>query len=139
MRIASELLDEIVAHALEDPAIECCGVVAVEVGEDGTKTAAHVYRTHNVHESALKFQIDPLEQLKINEAIDDQGWDFGAIYHSHVRSEPKPSQTDITFAAGLPGVEWVIVGVANRDAPEVRSYLIDGGNVEEVPIEEPAS
>ena len=42
--------------------------------------------------------------------------DLGAIYHSHVRSAPYPSQTDINFAAGWPGVEWIIVGLAGADA-----------------------
>ena len=50
------------------------------------------------------------------EAIEDAGGALGAIYHSHTRSEPYPSQTDINFAAGWPGVEWLIVGV-RRDAP----------------------
>ena len=60
------------------------------------------------------------------------------IYHSHVRSPPKPSQTDIHFAANWPGVEWVIVGLANGNEPEVRSYLIEGSEITEMPIETPA-
>ena len=32
MKIAPELLDRVVAHALEDPKNEVCGVVAVEDG-----------------------------------------------------------------------------------------------------------
>ena len=52
---------------------------------------------------------------------------MGAIYHSHVRSAPYPSQTDIGFAANWPGVEWIIVGLKDGEAPEVRSYLIEGG------------
>ena len=35
MRISPQLLDEIVAHTLEDPANEICGVVAVRDGGDG--------------------------------------------------------------------------------------------------------
>ena len=60
-----------------------------------------------------------------------------AIYHSHTRSDPYPSQTDVNFAAGWPGVEWLIVGVskAGDAAPEVRSYLIDDGVISEVELE----
>ncbi len=60
---------------------------------------------------------------------------LGAIYHSHVRSAPYPSQTDIGFAANWPGVEWIIVGLAGGEAPEVRSYLIEDGQVREVALE----
>ena len=55
-----------------------------------------------------------------------------------MRSEPYPSQTDITFAAKWPGVEWIIVGLADGESPDVRSYLIDGAEVREVAIEEAA-
>jgi [CysO sulfur-carrier protein]-S-L-cysteine hydrolase len=139
MRIASDLLAQIVEHALENPAIECCGVVAVETSADGGEpSATSVYRTENIHASALKFEIDPMELLHVNNAIDDEGWEIGAIYHSHVRSEPYPSQTDIGFAAQWPGVEWVIIGLASGEQPKLRSYLIDGADVTEVALTEAA-
>ncbi|HEX8715055.1 MAG TPA: M67 family metallopeptidase [Solirubrobacteraceae bacterium] len=140
MRIAAELLERIVAHALENPRIECCGVVAVAPAPDrGEKVATRVYRAENIHASALKFEIAPMELYELNEAIEGEGWEIGGIYHSHVRSEPYPSQTDIGFAAGWPGLEWVIVGLASGEQPKVRSYVIDGAQVREVAIEEPAS
>ncbi len=138
MRIAGELLDEIVAHALENPTIECCGVVAVRPGEDGQASeATSVLRAENVHASALKFEIEPKELLALYDACQENGGDLGAIYHSHVRSEPYPSQTDIGFSAQWPGVEWIIVGLAGDGEPDVRSYLIDEDQVREVPIEPP--
>jgi [CysO sulfur-carrier protein]-S-L-cysteine hydrolase len=136
MNIAAGMLEEIVRHALENPKIECCGLVAVEPGSGARgMTATRVYRAENIHATALKFEIDPMEQYKLTEAIEHEGWEIGAIYHSHVRSPPKPSQTDISFAANLPGVEWIIVGLAAGEQPEVRSYLIDGGQVREVALE----
>jgi [CysO sulfur-carrier protein]-S-L-cysteine hydrolase len=137
MRIAPELLAEIVAHAQENSRIECCGVVATLDSPDGDgMTATRVYRAENVHASALKFEIDPLELLQLNNAIEDEGWEIGAIYHSHVRSAPFPSQTDISFAANWPGVEWIIVGLASGAEPEVCSYVIDGPDVREVDLQE---
>jgi proteasome lid subunit RPN8/RPN11 len=141
VKIAKQLLSEIVAHAQENPRIECCGVVAVRPDEDGAagKTAARVYRAENIHASALKFEIAPMELYRLNEEIEQEGWEIGAIYHSHVRSAPYPSQTDIGFAAGWPGLEWIIVGLAGAGEPEVRSYLIDGADVGEIAVEETAS
>jgi proteasome lid subunit RPN8/RPN11 len=135
MKIASDLLDEIVAHALENPRIECCGVVAVQPTGDGARQATRVYRAENIHASALKFEIDPMELYHLNNAIEDERWEIGAIYHSHVRSAPYPSQTDIGFAASWPGVEWIIVGLAAGEQPLVLSYLIDGPDVQEVALE----
>jgi [CysO sulfur-carrier protein]-S-L-cysteine hydrolase len=133
MNISGELLDEVVAHALEDPGNEVCGLVAVS--PDGEEpTARRVYRARNVFASPMKFEIDPKELLELYSAIEDEGLELGAIYHSHVRSAPYPSQTDVNFAASWPGVEWIIVGLAAGSEPEVRSYLIDGGSIAEVPI-----
>jgi proteasome lid subunit RPN8/RPN11 len=140
VKIAKQLLAEIVAHAQENPRIECCGVVAVLPAEDGgAATAARVYRAENVHASALKFEIAPMELYRLNEEIEEEGWEIGAIYHSHVRSAPYPSQTDIGFAAGWPGLEWIIVGLAGAGEPEVRSYVIDGADVGEQALEETPS
>jgi proteasome lid subunit RPN8/RPN11 len=144
MNISGELLDEIVEHALEDPGNEVCGVVAVEaVGSAGEQAdggtspvrAVRVLRATNIHASPLKFEIDPKELLQLYLGIEADGNALGAIYHSHVRSPPYPSQTDINFAANWPGVEWIIVGLAAGAEPEVRSYAIEGGDVREVPLE----
>jgi proteasome lid subunit RPN8/RPN11 len=138
MKIAPDLLDEVIAHALDDPKNEVCGVVAVDAAgaEEGRVTSAvEVHRAVNVHASPLKFEIDPAELLALYNTIDEQDLELGAIYHSHVRSAPYPSQTDISFAANWPGVEWIIVGLSDGEAPEVRSYLIEGGRVREVALE----
>jgi proteasome lid subunit RPN8/RPN11 len=125
------MLDEIVEHAVRDAPNECCGLV---VGTGGTATG--VRAMENLAASPFRFDIDGRELIAY--AFADDGDDqLTAIYHSHTRSAPYPSQTDVNFAAGWPGVEWLIVGVPKgSDAePEVRSYLIDGGAISEVEIE----
>jgi proteasome lid subunit RPN8/RPN11 len=139
MNISPELLQEVVDHALEDPLNEVCGFVAVEPKSAHPKVATRVYRATNIHASPLKFEIDAMEQYKLNQAIEQKGWEVGGIYHSHVRSPPKPSQTDITFAARAGSIEWIIVGLAAGQEPDVRSYLINDGQVEEVPLAEQAA
>jgi proteasome lid subunit RPN8/RPN11 len=136
MKITRQLVDEIVAHVLEDPGNEICGIVAVDAdgAAAGDRHAVRVYPARNLHLSPLRFEIDPKDLLRLSTEIEERGWEIGAIYHSHVRSEPAPSQTDINYAANWPGVEWIIVGLAGG-APEVRSYLIEDGQVREVPPE----
>jgi proteasome lid subunit RPN8/RPN11 len=125
--IAAELLAEIFAHAKEDAPDECCGMIA---SRDGVATL--VYRAENTAHSPLRYEIDGLEQYRIQTDIEDRGWDLGAIYHSHTRSAPYPSQTDINLAF-YPDALYVIVGVAGPE-PEVRAYRIVGGNVEEAEL-----
>ena len=132
MNIPRELLEEIVGHALSDPGNEVCGLVAVAPGP--RREAVRVLRATNIHASPMKFEIDPMELLRLHNEIEEEGNELGAIYHSHVRSRPYPSQTDVNFAQSWPGVEWIIVGLAPGREPEVRSYLIDGAAIDEVPI-----
>jgi proteasome lid subunit RPN8/RPN11 len=127
VRIAAGLLDEVIEHARRDAPDECCGVVAVR-GSD----AVSVHAMENVQASPLRFEIDGLSLLRLIDELEDAGLALGAIYHSHTRSAPYPSQTDVNFAKHWPGLEWLIVGLAG-DEPEVRSYLIAGADVQEVP------
>ena len=130
MRIDSALLERIVAHARRDFPNECCGMVGVR---DGRAVAVH--EAINVAASPLRFEVEGREILDAQDAFEDEGAELGAIYHSHTRSEPYPSQTDINFAKGWPGVEWLIVGVRRDGDPTVRSYRIDDGVVAEVDVE----
>jgi len=129
MRIAQALIDEIVAHALEDAPNECCGLVAARDGE-----AVEVHRARNAAASPLRYELDGMEQYRIQSAIEDAGHDLGAIYHSHTRSDPYPSQTDINLAF-YPESLYVIVGVKDRAAPEVRAFRILDGQVSEAELE----
>jgi proteasome lid subunit RPN8/RPN11 len=128
VRIARPLLDEIVAHARQDAPNECCGMIATEDGR-----AVKVFRAENAAASPLRYEIEPRDQLEIQTAIDDGGWELGAIYHSHTRSAPYPSQTDINLAF-YPEAVYLIVGVAG-DEPEIRTFNIVDGEVEEVALE----
>jgi [CysO sulfur-carrier protein]-S-L-cysteine hydrolase len=128
MRIPQALVDEMVAHARAEDPNECCGLVSSRTGD-----AVKVYRTTNTEASRFRFVIDPSEQLRIYNEIEDAGLDLGAIYHSHTRSEPYPSQTDINFAKDWPGVLWIIIGLANGE-PEVRTYEIRDGQVAEADL-----
>jgi len=85
----------------------------------------------NAARSPLRFEVAPLEVMRTLETIDEAGLEVAALYHSHTRTAPYPSQTDVTFAEAWPGTPWIIVGLAEGDA-EVRTYRIDGANVAEL-------
>ena len=131
MEISPDLVERMVEHARRDFPNECCGMVAVRDGR-----AVSVHEAENVAHSPLRFEVDGLEVHRTIEAIEDAGGELGAIYHSHTRSDPYPSQTDINFAAGWPGVQWLIVGL-RKGSPDadLRCYRIDDGRVSEVEID----
>jgi proteasome lid subunit RPN8/RPN11 len=128
VRIARELVDEIVAHSRDEAPNECCGMVAADNGR-----AVRVYRAGNAAASPLRYEIEPRDQYRIEMAIEDAGMELGAIYHSHTRSAPYPSQTDVNLAFH-PHALYVIVGLAGEE-PELRAYRIVDGRVEEAELE----
>ncbi|HEY5142938.1 MAG TPA: M67 family metallopeptidase [Solirubrobacteraceae bacterium] len=131
MRISAELLAIIVDHARREHPNECCGVIGTRAG-----AAVSVHPAENVAASPLRFEVDGLELHRLLTEIEDRGDELGAIYHSHTRSEPHPSQTDVNFAAAWPGVEWLIVGL--KDGPDaeadVRSFTIADGRIVDVGV-----
>jgi [CysO sulfur-carrier protein]-S-L-cysteine hydrolase len=128
MRIPRSMLDRIVAQARDEAPNECCGMIAAR---DGAAITLHPAR--NTAASPLRYEIDGMEQYRIQSAIEDAGHDLGAIYHSHTRSAPLPSQTDINLAF-YPDALYIIVGVADEEA-DVRAWRIADGSVEEAGLE----
>lgn len=106
-------------------------------GEGGR--AVRAFRARNSEASPFMYVMEPREQLRIMDEIDDSGWDLLAIYHSHTRSAAYPSRTDVELAF-FPEALYLIVSLADRDAPEIRAYRIRreaaaGEQIAEEPVE----
>ena len=119
MKISRALVDEMVAHAREDLPNECCGMVAGLEGE-----ATEVIRVENAAASPLRYEMDPKAQYEAWKSIEDRGMELLAIYHSHTKSAAYPSQTDVNQAVAWPDQVYVIVSLADEDAPDVKGYLL---------------
>ena len=120
------MLDLIVEHAQRDAPNECCGLVSSRDGE-----AVGVHPAENLAASPLRFEVDGPVLFRMLDEIEDGGAELGAIYHSHTRSDPVPSQTDVNLARfgdtdlpAFPGTLYVIVGVKG-DEDDVRAWEID--------------
>jgi proteasome lid subunit RPN8/RPN11 len=122
MRIPREMYEQMIEQAREEAPNECCGMIATRDGQ-----AINVYRATNAAASPLRYEIDGAEQYRIQMQIYDSDLELGAIYHSHTRTEPVPSQTDINLAF-YPDALYVIVGLAAGE-PEVRAFTIRDGQV----------
>jgi proteasome lid subunit RPN8/RPN11 len=129
MRISQSLIDEMVAHAREDLPNECCGMIG-GAGEEATV----IHRVANAAASPLRYEMDPQEQYNALKAIEDDGRDLLAIYHSHTKSAAYPSQTDVNQAVAWPEQIYVIVSLQDPDAAEVKAYLLKDLKVADVEI-----
>ena len=140
--IARALLDEMVAHSREALPNEACGMVHAV---DGVATSVH--RVTNAAASPYRYEMAPLEQLKLEQRRDAEGETLFAIYHSHVGSEARPSPTDVNMAFWPPGETtgtqmypetlYVVVSLAEGE-PTVRAFhIVPVAAYEDCPAEVP--
>lgn len=133
MRLSRALADALIEHARADMPNECCGLIA---GRDGEAT--RIIPMRNTEATPFMYVMDPREQMEQMDAIEDAGEDLVAIYHSHTRSAAYPSRTDVDLAF-FPHPVYVIVSLADRDAPEIRGFHLartapEGEQIHEVPL-----
>jgi proteasome lid subunit RPN8/RPN11 len=133
------LRQELIEHAQEGNPDEVCGMLA---GRDGR--VERVFRVRNTADEvtadsgvfrdratgiaapgrrAVHYYMDPRDQLRVYNAIDELGLDLIGYYHSHTHSEARPSPTDIRLATDLASV-YVLVSLSDHTHPPVRAWRI---------------
>jgi proteasome lid subunit RPN8/RPN11 len=116
---------ELIAHARDDAPNECCGYLRMNDG-----AVAETFRAKNLRASPYGYELDSKSLFAVND-LDDDGHGVG-IYHSHPRSAPNPSQTDINLAH-YP--HWLYLIVSLENDPVIKAWRIADGRVEEEPID----
>ena len=129
LRLPRDFADAIVDQARSEHPNEACGLLA---GTNGSATK--LFPTTNAERSPVIYRIDPKEQFRVFKQIEDEGLDLVGIYHSHTRSPAYPSNTDVAQAY-YPEAVYLIVSLAQSDAPDLRGYRITDGKVNEIPLD----
>ena len=118
--------EEIVDHARAEAPNECCGYLRARDG-----AVEEVVRARSLRPSPYAYELEGSALLAANQ-LDEEGYEVG-IYHSHPRSAPEPSQTDINLAH-YPSWRYLIVSLQHEE-PLLRAWRIDDGKVEEEQVE----
>jgi [CysO sulfur-carrier protein]-S-L-cysteine hydrolase len=115
----------LVTHARAEYPNEACALLA---GRGGA--VARVYALPNAEASPTFYIVEPKAQLRAMTEMDDLGLELVGIFHSHVATEAYPSRTDVELAA-YPDAAYLILSLADQDAPVLRAYRIRDGQVDE--------
>jgi desampylase len=127
LRVASRVLDELIARARHAKPSECCGVL---LGTPGEITEA--VPTRNLAADPNRFLIDPKAHIDARREGRRRGLEIVGFYHSHPHSPAVPSATDLVEAS-YSGYLHAIVSLVAEPA-EVRVYRFDGGSFVGVPF-----
>ena len=140
-KIPQEIIDKIVEHAQSELPNEACGLIS----QSKDKQSMQANQVTNTANSPYRYEMSPIEMLRLEQTREKNNDDLFAIYHSHVASPAYPSPTDVRMAFFPPGetnnppmfptTYYVLVSLAN-DVPEVRAFFIrTGGEIQEEIIE----
>jgi proteasome lid subunit RPN8/RPN11 len=138
LRLTTSVRDAILDHAREGAPREVCGVLGGTRGgwptedrgddRDGHTHASTALRAENVAEQPRsRYELDPAEQLRLMEEIEEGGEAVVGFYHSHPSGPEGPSATDAAQAA-WEGYSYVICSLAV--APSVGSWRWTGEGFE---------
>jgi [CysO sulfur-carrier protein]-S-L-cysteine hydrolase len=116
-------------RVLQEPRLECCGLLA---GRDGVIT--RVFAATNAAASATEYAIAPRELFQFIREIRGAGLKFMGIYHSHPHGDNKPSERDISQAY-YPDVAYLILSPRKDAAKPIRAFSIRDGKTAELSIQ----
>jgi proteasome lid subunit RPN8/RPN11 len=139
LRIGRQVLEEIEAHMEETYPNECCGLI-IGAASGGVRTGVRSWRCGNLNtERAVdRYQLDPMDMLRAQQALEGSDEDIVGIYHSHPDHPSRPSEFDRDHAWS--GWSYMIGSVMSGKVESVQSWELDEAahrfNEEPVEVEE---
>jgi proteasome lid subunit RPN8/RPN11 len=136
LKLSQAVYDEIRRHGEETYPNECCGALLGTV-EGDTRIVSASVRCRNLRSdsAADRYEIDPVEMVRIQRDARPRGLDIVGFYHSHPDHPARWSPTDLEHAFWL-GCSYVITSVEKGKAQLTRSFALTGGSVEEKAFED---
>lgn len=140
------LLARISALCEADPEREVCGFVVRRRGlleVEPIPNAADRYHAHDPlgfpRTSRDGYLMDPRAHLQLLQALDAEGGEVVAVWHSHVEVGASFSAKDRADALAdgvllLPGAEYLVFGVRGGKVTEARRFRFHGGDFVESPL-----
>jgi proteasome lid subunit RPN8/RPN11 len=132
MRIRRPAFEAIQAHGSEGYPDEICGLM---LGNDHVVTDVRRARNIIVERSRDRYEIDPLDQIRIQREADAAGLDVIGYYHSHPDHPAQASRFDTERAWA--GYVYVIVSIEKGKPVDANAFVADtdGGPFHSEPLE----
>lgn len=136
LRIPHPVLEAIRIHGEETYPHECCGALLGRSTEQGWVIVEAVRagntRTDSAHN---RYQIAPVELVRIERRARQRGLEIAGFYHSHPDHPAQWSQTDFEEAHWL-GCCYVITEVVRGRAAQTNAFLLVGDREEDKRFEQ---
>jgi proteasome lid subunit RPN8/RPN11 len=131
LRLPRAVYEDLRAHGEQTYPHECCGALLGKSTPEGWLVQAAVRAANSRTDSAHnRYQIAPVELVKIEREARRQGLGVAGFYHSHPDHPAHWSGTDFAEAHWL-GCSYVITTVAHGKASVTNSFLLLGAGEED--------
>lgn len=128
MTVERSVYEAMLKAARRAAPLEACGLLG---GRDGRATQFH--EMTNAEASGEHYSMVPGEQFAAVKAMRAAGLKMLAIWHSHPASPARMSEEDLRLAH-TPEVVYLILSLADPDAPDLRGYAVENGRAAPVAI-----
>ena len=120
IKISESLRKNLELHANEHKPYEACAILLGNKDEKIWETT-EIFLTENIEKSEINFTVSNEQLLEGYKMAEERGLDIVGIFHSHPKSLPSPSNTDMKFMKGNP-IPWIIYSGLTK---EMKAYLLD--------------
>ena len=128
LRLPAELATQLLEHATGELPNESCALLG---GDPVRGHATSVHPARNRLASPYRYDVEPLDLVRIIHQLEEGGDALVAIFHSHPRSSAVPSGTDVREAR-YPVVH--LVASLGDAEPVMRAWTIEAATAREVSL-----
>lgn len=123
LRVTATQLHDICHHAAQDAEREVCGLIGGEWSKPGKLAIAReIVAIPNIDpRPAVRFEMEPRLQARTMLDFAKHGLDLVAVYHSHPKGPPHPSEQDLVEYSYFEALYLVVFPVAALAADEAIS------------------
>ncbi len=136
LKIPPPILRQMFDHAESAYPNECCGLIVGTMGQTRLVHAVRRCGNLNTERARDRYDLDPVDMLRVQREFENSPWDIIGVYHSHPDHPSRPSQTDTERA--WPDYSYVIISVEKGTVKGVQSWLLNEAErrFDEQPISE---
>ena len=126
LSLPADLADRLLTHARRALPNETCALLS---GDRARGRVASVHLARNRLASPYRYDVEPVDLVRIVHRIERSGEELVGIFHSHPKGPAMPSATDVREERYR--VVHLVADVSNG---KLRAWWIAGGEAREVPL-----
>lgn len=136
LKLSDSNFENLRQHGEETYPHECCGVLLGHV-DGNVREVRALTRAGNTRDDSPhnRYNIAPVELVRIQREARQQGLDIVGFYHSHPDHPAQPSSTDLAEAHWI-GCSYVITSVAKGIADVTNAFALHGTDEEDKHFEQ---